>query len=63
MLKHNDSGPLPIDPVPYEFPKYMSPSSISTFQQCPLKYKYAKLDKLPVFPQNLRCLGLLYMKC
>jgi len=38
---------LPIEPVPYGLPKYMSPSSIGTFQQCPLKYKYAKLDRLP----------------
>ena len=50
-------SPLPIDPVPYEFPKYMSPSSISTFQQCPLKYKYAKLDRLPSVSTEPQVLG------
>jgi len=28
-------------------PEYLSPSSISTFRQCPLKFKYNKIDKLP----------------
>ncbi len=29
-----------------EPPPYLSPSSISTFQQCPLKYKYSRIDGL-----------------
>ena len=31
----------------YAEPEYMSPSSIGTFNQCPMRYKYAKLDRLP----------------
>lgn len=28
-------------------PEYLSPSSIGTFRQCPLKFKYSKIDGLP----------------
>jgi putative RecB family exonuclease len=28
-------------------PQYLSPSSISTFQQCPLRYRYSRIDRLP----------------
>lgn len=28
-------------------PKYVSPSSISTFEQCPLRYRYSRIDRLP----------------
>jgi len=28
-------------------PEYLSPSSIGTYRQCPLKFKYSKIDKLP----------------
>lgn len=27
-------------------PKYVSPSSISTYLQCPLKYRYSRIDKI-----------------
>lgn len=27
-------------------PEYLSPSSITTFEQCPLKFKYSRIDKL-----------------
>lgn len=33
--------------LPLTAPEYLSPSSISTFQQCPLKFKYSKIDGLP----------------
>lgn len=33
--------------MPLERPKFLSPSSISTFQQCPLKFRYGRIDKLP----------------
>ena len=33
-------------PPALERPEYLSPSSIETFQQCPLKYKLSKIDKL-----------------
>lgn len=40
--------PVQTDPVPLEDrPKYVSPSSISTFQQCPLRYRYSRIDKIP----------------
>lgn len=28
-------------------PKYLSPSSVSTYLQCPLKYRYSRIDKIP----------------
>ena len=40
----------------YSHPPYLSPSSISTFQQCPLKFRFYKLDRLPTEstePQHL----------
>lgn len=40
--------PVQTDPVPADArPKYVSPSSISTFQQCPLRYRYGRIDKVP----------------
>lgn len=38
-------------------PPYLSPSSISTFQQCPLKYKYSKIDGIPEPPTVHTLLG------
>jgi len=37
---------LPIGNIPYGLPKYMSPSSIGTFNQCPMRFKFSKLDKI-----------------
>lgn len=31
---------------PLEAPEYLSASSISTFQQCPLKFKYSRIDRM-----------------
>ena len=28
-------------------PAHLSPSSLSTFEQCPLKFKYSKIDLIP----------------
>ena len=28
-------------------PPHLSPSSMGTFRQCPLKWKYNKIDKIP----------------
>lgn len=40
-------GIVQTDPVAEELrPKYLSPSSISTFQQCPLRFKYSRIDKI-----------------
>lgn len=33
--------------LPFKAPEYLSPSSISTFRQCPQKFKYSKIDKIP----------------
>lgn len=38
-------------------PSRLSPSSISTFQQCPLKFKYSKIDNLPDSPTDATVLG------
>jgi len=32
---------------PCEQPRHLSPSSIGTWQQCPLRYRYSRLDKIP----------------
>lgn len=38
-------------------PAYLSPSSIGTFQQCPLRFKYSRIDKLPEPPTIHTMLG------
>ena len=38
-------------------PQYLSPSSISTWQQCPLKFKYSRIDKLVDPPTDATVLG------
>lgn len=32
---------------PCQAPVHLSPSSIGTWQQCPLKYRYSRIDKIP----------------
>jgi len=39
MLNENKEG--------FEPPAHLSPSSLSTFEQCPLKFKYSKIDLIP----------------
>ena len=47
-----------LDPVPEDRrPKYLSPSSVSTFQQCPLRYRYSRIDKLPEPSTEAQVLG------
>lgn len=38
-------------------PEFLSPSSISTWQQCPLKYKYSRIDKITDPPTEATVLG------
>jgi putative RecB family exonuclease len=38
-------------------PEFLSPSSISTFRQCPLKFKYSKIDGLRDAPTEATVLG------
>lgn len=38
-------------------PPHLSPSSISTFRQCPLKFKYSKIDLIPEKPQEAAVMG------
>lgn len=38
-------------------PEYLSPSSINTFNQCPLRYKYSRIDRLPEPPSEASLLG------
>lgn len=40
-----------------EAPPYLSPSSVGTFQQCPLRFKYSRIDKLPEPPTVHTLLG------
>jgi putative RecB family exonuclease len=42
---------------PYVLPPYLSASSMGTFHQCPLKFKYNKIDKLPDEPSSATLLG------
>lgn len=46
------------DPVPADArPQYLSPSSIGTFQQCPLRYRYSRIDRLPEPSTEAQVLG------
>ena len=38
-------------------PDYLSPSSIGTFQQCPLRYKYTRIDKMVDPPTEATTMG------
>ena len=38
-------------------PDYLSPSSISTFQQCPLRFKLSRIDKMEELPTEATLLG------
>lgn len=38
-------------------PDYLSPSSISTFHQCPLKYKYSRIDGIKEPPTEATLMG------
>jgi len=38
-------------------PEYLSPSSISTFQQCPLRFKLSRIDKIEELPTEATLLG------
>ena len=41
-----------------ELPEYLSASSISTFEQCPLKYKLSRVDKIKEPPTRETLLGV-----
>lgn len=40
-----------------QVPKYLSPSSVSTYLQCPLKYRYSRIDKIPEPSTEAQILG------
>lgn len=42
---------------PYTPPPYLSASSMGTFHQCPLKFKYNKIDGIPDKPSDATLLG------
>lgn len=42
---------------PYDPPPYLSASSMSTYRQCPLKFKFNKIDKIPDLPSEATLLG------
>jgi putative RecB family exonuclease len=41
----------------YQPPKYLSASSIQTWKQCPLKFRYSRLDGIPETPSEHLMLG------
>jgi putative RecB family exonuclease len=43
--------------VPLPLPARLSPSSIETFRQCPLKFKFSRIDKLREPPTDATTLG------
>ena len=45
------------DPLPYELPEYVSPSSLATYSQCPLKYKYSRVNQIQEPPTQATLLG------
>jgi putative RecB family exonuclease len=38
-------------------PEYLSPSSMATFKQCPLRFKYSRIDRLPEPPTEASLMG------
>jgi len=46
-----------MDQLPYELPEYVSPSSLATYAQCPLKYKYSRVNKIHEPPTQATLLG------
>lgn len=42
---------------PVAIPKHLSPSSIGTWQQCPLRFRYSRLDKIPEPATEAQLLG------
>jgi putative RecB family exonuclease len=40
-----------------ELPKHLSASSISTYQQCPLRFRFSRIDKIPEPPTQPQVLG------
>ena len=57
-LKVNPPEPqLPEVESGIEPPPYLSPSSIATWQQCPLKFKYSRIDKIVDPPTEATVLG------
>lgn len=45
------------DSLPYELPSYVSPSSLGTYVQCPLKYKYSRVNQLKEPPTQATLMG------
>lgn len=48
---------LDLGNIPYTMPKYLSPSAIGTFNQCPMRYRFSKLDKIPEPSTEAQVLG------
>lgn len=42
---------------PFTPPPYLSASSMGTFNQCPLKFKFNKIDQIPDLPSSATLLG------
>jgi putative RecB family exonuclease len=48
---------------PTERPNRLSPSAISTFMQCQLKYRWSRIDKIPEPPSEPAVLGNMVHEC
>jgi len=46
-----------VEDLPYVLPDYVSPSSLATYSQCPLKYKYSRVNKIQEPPTQATLLG------
>lgn len=50
-------GSVLVETAPCEAPPHLSPSSIGTWQQCPLRYKLGRIDKIQEPPTSAQLLG------
>ena len=51
------SGPMMVECEPVTSPAHLSPSSISTWMQCPLRFKYSRIDRIPEPSTSAQLLG------
>jgi DNA helicase-2/ATP-dependent DNA helicase PcrA len=52
------SAPLPAPPRPPREGLELSPSAIETYRDCPLRYRYAAVDRVPSPPSVARAVGI-----
>ena len=57
MLRATTSKMDKVSEAKLEGPPHLSPSSMGTYNQCPLKFRFSKIDKLPDEPSEATLLG------